>query len=89
MLMSLITILLDLLASLGVAKCDKHTEIIFLRQQVFILKRKLKALPKITDTERMILAVLMDKYTRFSDSARKHFTPVMLVFKSDTVHRWF
>jgi hypothetical protein len=48
-LMSLISIFLDLLAILGDAECDKDMEIIILRQQVRVLQRKLKALPRITD----------------------------------------
>jgi len=88
LLMSLISIFLDLLAILGVAKCDKDLEIIILRQQVRILQRKLKASPRINDPERIILAALMDKYTRFSDGARQHLNQVMLIFKPDTVLRW-
>ena len=88
LLMSLISIFLDLLAILGVAKCDKDMEIIILRHQVRILQRKLKASPRITDPEIIILAVLMDKFTRFSDGARQHLNQVMLIFKPDTVLRW-
>jgi len=87
-LMSLISIFLDLLATLGVTKCDKDMEIIILRQQMRILQRKLKAPPRITDPERIILAALMDKYTRFSDGACQHLNQVMLIFKPDTVLRW-
>jgi hypothetical protein len=79
-LMSLISIFLDLLAILGVAKCDKDMEIIILRQQVRILQRKLKASPRITDPERIILAALMDKYTRFSDGTCQHLNQVLLTF---------
>jgi putative transposase len=87
-LMSLISLFLDLLAILGDAECDKDMEIIILRQQVHILQRKLKAPPRITDPERIILAALMDKFTRFSDGARQHLNQVMLIFKPDTVLRW-
>jgi hypothetical protein len=54
MLMSLISLFLDLLAILGDAECDKDMEIIILHQQVRILQRKLKAPPRITDPERII-----------------------------------
>jgi len=87
-LMSFISLFLDLLAILGDAECDKDMEIIILRQQVRILQRKLKASPRITDPERIILAALMDKFTRFSDGARQHLNQVMLIFKPDTVLRW-
>jgi hypothetical protein len=77
-LMSLLSIFLDLLAIVGVAKCDKDMEIIILRQQVRILQRKLKASPRITDPERIILAAFMHKHTRFSDGARQHLSHVDL-----------
>jgi len=63
-------------------------EMIILRQQVRILQRKLKASPRITDPERIILAALMDKNTRFLNGARQHINHVMLIFKPDTVLRW-
>lgn len=64
-LMSLFSIFLDLLAILGISTSNKDLEIIILRQQVRILQRKVKAPPRISDPERMILATLVDKYTHY------------------------
>jgi hypothetical protein len=36
----------------------------------------------------MVLATLLDKYSRFKDGARQHLQRVMLIFKPDTVLRW-
>ena len=87
-LMSLISLFLDLLAILGVANCDKGMEIIILRQQVRIYQRKLNAPPRITDPERIILATLTVKYSQFTAGARQYLHQVMLIFKADTVLRW-
>src|SRR4030065_2092869 len=88
LLMSLISILFDLLAILRTSKSDKDLEILILRQQVRILQRKTKTPPRISDPERMVLATLLDRYCRFKDGARQHLNQVMLIFKPDTVLRW-
>ena len=88
LLMSLISILFDLLAILRTSKSDKDLEILILRQQVRILQRKTKTPPRISDPERMMLATLLDKYCSFKDGARQHLNQVMLIFKPDTVLRW-
>jgi hypothetical protein len=64
LLMSLFSLSLDLMATMGVVKSDKDLEIIILRQQVRILQRKVKTPPRISDPERMVLATLTDKYSQ-------------------------
>jgi hypothetical protein len=86
--MSLFSILFDLFAILRTSKSDKDLEILILRQQVRILQRKTKTPPRISDSERMILATLLDKYCSFKDGARQHLNQVMMIFKPDTVLRW-
>jgi len=36
----------------------------------------------------MVLATLTDKYSQFTDGARRHFHQVMLIFKPDMVLHW-
>ena len=88
LLMSLFSILLDLLAILKISKSDKDLEILILRQQVRILQRKTKTPPRITDPVRLVLATLLDRYCRFKDGERQHLNQVMLIFKPDTVPHW-
>ena len=88
LLITLFFIFFDLLAILRISKSDKDLEIIILRQQVRILQRKTKTLPRISDPERMVLATLLDRYSSFKDGARQHLNQVMLIFKPDTVLRW-
>src|SRR4030067_2207374 len=66
---------------MGVMNRDKDPEIIFLRQQVRILQRKVKTPPRITDPERMILAILTDRYKQSTDDARQRLHQVMLIFQ--------
>ena len=67
---------------------DKDLEIIILRQQMRILQRKVKTPPRITDPERMILAILTDRYKQSADDASQRLHQVMLIFKPDTVLGW-
>ena len=86
--MLLFSIFFDLLAILRTSKSEKDLEILILCQQVRILQRKTKTPPRISDPERLVLATLLDKYSRFKDGARQHLNRVMLIFKPDTVLRW-
>ena len=72
-------------------------EILILRQQVRILQRKVKTPPRMSDSERMILATLMNKFRQSSKDARQRLHQVLLIFKPDTVlhlnrnlvrHKW-
>ena len=69
-------------------ECDKDLEILILRQKIGILQRKTKTPPRISDPERMILATLLDRYSRIKDGARQHLHQVMLIFKPEPVLRW-
>ena len=53
-----INFILDLITSLFHTNSKKDLEIIILSQQVRILQRKVKTPPRISDPERMILAIL-------------------------------
>jgi hypothetical protein len=63
-------------------------EIIVLRQQVRILQRKGKSPPRISDPERMILAILTGKLSQSTRKTRQRLDRVMMFFKPDTVLGW-
>ncbi len=88
MLMSLFSIFFDLVAILRTSKSEKDLEFLILRQQIRTLQRKTKTPLRISDSERMVLATLLDRYSKFNDGARQHLNQVMLIFKPDTVLRW-
>jgi hypothetical protein len=85
--MSLVSILFDLFAILRTFKSDKDLKFLILHQQVRILQRKTKTPPRISDSERMLLATLLDKYCSFKDGAHQHLNLVMMILKPDTVLR--
>ena len=87
-LIHVLTFFLDFFTALGAMNRDKDLETIILRQQVRILQRKVKTPPRITDSERMILAILTDRYKQSTDYARQRLHQVMLILKPDTVLGW-
>ena len=88
LLVLIITFILDIITSLGDRNRNKDLEIIILRQQVRILQRKVKAPPRITGPERMIVAILVDKFSQTTKDSRQRLHQVMLIFKPETVLRW-
>lgn len=87
-LMHILTLFLDIFTILGITNSDKDLEIIILRQQLHILQRKVKTLPRISGPERRVLATLTAKFNQSTNSARQRLHQVMLIFKPDTVLRW-
>jgi len=55
-LIHILTFFLDFFKVMGSINRDKDLEIVILRQQIRILRRKVKTLPRITDPEGMRLA---------------------------------
>ena len=78
-LMQILTFFLDIFTILGVTNRDKDLEIIVLRQQVRILQRKVKSPPVISDAERIILAILTDKFSQSTRDARRRLDQVLMV----------
>ncbi len=83
--MHLLTFFLDFFTIMSITDSHKHLEIIFLRHPLRILQRKVKTHPRISDSERMILATLTNKLRQSSKNARQHLYQVLLIFKPHTV----
>jgi hypothetical protein len=88
MLTILFYLVLDLLAVFKMTDSDKDLEIVILRQQVRILQRKAKTTPRLTDPERMVLAMLTDKFKRAKTGTRQRLDQVIMIFKPETMLRW-
>ena len=84
----LFALLLDFIATIGVSNSDKDLDILLLRQEVRILKRKAKSQPKISRPERLILAALTVRLKRTAEDPQKRLQNAMLLFKPETVLRW-
>jgi hypothetical protein len=81
-LIHILIFFLDFFTLMGTLNRDKALEIIILRQQVRILRHKVKTPPPITDPDRMILAILTDRYKQSTDDARQRLHQVMLIFQA-------
>ena len=88
LLMHILSLFLDLFASLGIANSDKYLEIILRRQQVRILQRKLNTSPRIPRPEKLLLVILSARFNQSENYARQRMQQVMLIFKPDTILRW-
>jgi putative transposase len=88
LLVLIITFILVLITCLSHISSNKDLEIIILRQRVRILQRKVKTPLRISDPERMILAILVDKFSQTTKDTRQRLNQVMLIFKPETVLRW-
>ena len=87
-LIYVLTFLLDIFATLGVAKSAKDLEIILLRQQVRILQRKTNAPPCLARPEKLVLATLTARFRGIAAAAGYRMSGAMLIFKPETVLRW-
>ncbi len=81
---------LDLLATSRLADQQKDLEILLLRQQLRILRRKLpdSRPPRVSGWEKGILAVLAVQFRRCSQGTGRKLDEAILLFKPDTVLRW-
>lgn len=86
-LMHILTFFLDIFTTLSVTNSNKDLEIIILRQQVRILQHKVKSPPRISDGERIILAILTDRVSQSIKDAPQGLHQVRLIFKPDTLIR--
>lgn len=67
---------------------NKDLEIVILRQQVRIFQRKVKTPLRISDPERIILAILVDKFSQSTKDSRQLLYQAMLIFKPEKVLQW-
>ena len=66
----ILTLIFDILGTIGVASNDKDLEIILLWQQVRILQRKVNAPPRLPHPEKLILATLTARFRHITAGAR-------------------
>jgi hypothetical protein len=86
-LIHILTFFLDFFSVIGAMNRDKDLEIIVLRQQVRILQRKVKSPRRITDPERMILAIPTNRYKQSADDARQRLPKPLDLLHGVIVHR--
>src|SRR5215204_4642619 len=80
--------LLDLLATRRLSNQQKEVEILLLRQQIRIMRRKHPEPPRISRWERCTLAVLAVRLRGLPTTTRSRLDEVLLLFKPETVLHW-
>jgi transposase InsO family protein len=67
---------------------EKDLEILLLRQQLMIVRRKQKRGPTISRLEKLLLMTLVDRISTIEGQARSKISQLVLLFKPDTILRW-
>jgi len=88
LLWCIITILMDVFATLKAAQDEKDLEIIMLRQQVRILQRKISSSPRISKPEKLILTALTYRMKQTTAGFHNCLQRCLLLFKPDTLLKW-
>ena len=82
------SMLLDLIGLGRQTDHGKDLEILLLRQQLQILRRKQPHALRISRWEKLTLVLLARNLTGLTTSARTHINQVVLLFKPDTLLKW-
>jgi putative transposase len=84
----LVSLLVDILTVTFKADSDKDLEIMVLRHQLRILQRKVDKTPRLSRSEKLILAVIADKFKQGVRGVRSRLNEGLLLFKPDTILKW-
>ena len=87
-ILRLLSLLMDIIAILGMVNTDKDLEILLLRQQIRILQRKSKTKPVISNPERLILSLITNKLRHTTNNSQERIKQAMLIFSPETILKW-
>src|SRR5215813_13066512 len=88
LLHSLITLLLDLCATVGSAADEKDLEIALLRQQLHILERKGKGRHRLSLPEKLMLVALAGQLKSKGRELQERLRACLRLVQPETVLRW-
>ena len=83
-----IALVLDVLATIGVAADEKDLEIALLRQQLRILERKSKGKKRLTPPEKLMLVALVDKLKVKHQAVHNRLRRCLVLVQPETVLMW-
>src|SRR4051812_41763152 len=84
----LLVFLLDLIHVIRLPIDEKDLEILFLRQQLAVVRRRQKRAPTLSRFEKLLFVTLLTQLKRTGQPVRKHLGNALLVFQPDTLLRW-
>ncbi len=87
LILCVVCLLLDTLATAGVAANEKDLEIALLRQQLRILELKATAKPRLSRPEKLMLVALADQLRGVSQRFHRSLGQCVLLVKPDTLLR--
>src|SRR5262245_7685582 len=84
----LVSLLIDILTVTFNADGDKDLEILVLRHQLRISQRKVGKTPRLSRAEKLLLAVLADKFKTGVKGVRSRLNEGLMLFKPETILKW-
>src|SRR3954451_12431360 len=88
LLQSFIMLVLDVLATVGIAADEKDLEIALLRQQLRILERKGKGKHRLALPEKLMLVALVGKLKANGHALHEQLRACLIVVQSETLLKW-
>ena len=83
-----VSLLLDILSTVGLAKDKKDLEIALLRQQLRVLERRVQAQVRCTRPEKVMLVALVDRFNEKRSTISGYLQTCLLLVKPETVLKW-
>lgn len=87
-LYQLLAFLLDIVRIVRQPLDQKDLEILFLRQQLAVVRRRQTRAPTRARFEKLLFAVLVTQLKQAGQPVRKQLSTVLLLFQPDTLLRW-
>src|SRR5688572_30300245 len=83
-----VSLLLDLVHLFGLTADEKDLEILFLRQQLAVIRRRQKRGPALSGLEKLVFATLTGKLKSKQTSLHQQLSKLLLLFQPETLLRW-
>jgi putative transposase len=84
----LVSLLLDLFHLFNLTADEKDLEILFLRQQLAVIRRRQKRGPALSGLEKLVFATLTGKLKSKQPSIQQQLSQFLLLFQPETLLRW-
>jgi putative transposase len=84
----LVSLLLDLVHLFRLTADEKNLEILFLRQQLAVIRRRQKRGPSLSCLEKLVFATLTGKVKSKQASIQQQLSQLVLLFQPETLLRW-
>jgi len=87
-LLCVVSLVLDVLSTAGLATQQKDLEIALLRQQLRVLERRVQAQVRCTRPEKVMLVALVNRFNQKHKAIQDYLRSCVLLIKPETVLKW-